>query len=169
MRLLNLLLAQALLISAGCAFHASGAQAAGDGALVERKAYVFPSYKRAVETTDVENYADKADYETAVGDTKFEFEKLKYLSDGLKVVAYVYRPKETGARKFPAVIFNRGSGPRGDIAPELVAFFHRLAAEGFVIVAPMFTSSSSTPETITFCLIIRKTGTGGRRAGSGDT
>lgn len=144
MRLLNLLLAQALLISAGCAFYAAGAQAASDGAVVERKAYDFPSYERAVETTDVENYADRAEYDAAVGDTKFEFEKLKYMSGGLKVVAYVYRPKQTGGRKFPAVIFNRGSGPRGDIAPELVAFFHRLASEGFVILAPMLRQSDGS-------------------------
>src|ERR1044071_422043 len=141
MRLLNLVFVSALLISAGCAFPASGAQAASDGAVVERKAYDFPSYERAVETTDVERYADKAAYETAVGDTKFQFEKLKYMSDGLKVVAYVYRPKQVEGRKLPAVIFNRGSAMRGDIAPELVAFFHRLAAEGFVILAPMLRQS----------------------------
>lgn len=144
MRLLNLLLAQALLISTGCALSASGAQAAENGAVVERKAYDFPSYERAVETTDVENYADRAEYEKAVGDTKFEFEKLKYLSDGLKVVAYVYRPRQTGGSKFPVIIFNRGSGPRGDIAPEMVAFFHRLASEGFVILAPMLRQSDGS-------------------------
>lgn len=142
--MLNLFLAQALLISAGCAFSASGAQAADNGAVVERKAYDFPSYERAVESTDVENYADKAAYEKAVGDAKFEFEKLKYLSDGLKVVAYVYRPKQVDGRKFPAIIFNRGSAVRGDIAPELVAFFHRLAAEGFVILAPMLRQSDGS-------------------------
>jgi hypothetical protein len=104
MRLCNLLLAQALLFSTGCALSASGAQAAENGAVVERKSYGFPSYERAVESTDVEDYADKAEYESAAGDTKFELEKLKYLSDGLKVVAYVYRPRQTGDRKFPAVI-----------------------------------------------------------------
>jgi dipeptidyl aminopeptidase/acylaminoacyl peptidase len=141
MRLSNLLLAHALLISAGCALSAPCAQGPQDGDVVERKAYAFPSYERAVETTDVEKYADKAAYETAVGDAKFEFEKLKYLSDGLKVVAYVYRPKRVEGRKFPAVIFNRGSAARGDIAPELVAFFHRLASEGFVVLAPMLRQS----------------------------
>lgn len=144
MKPLNFFLAQALLISMGCALYASGAQAAENGAVVERKSYDFPSYERAVETTDVENYADKAEYESAAGDARFEFEKLKYLSDGLKVVAYVYRPKETGGRKFPVIIFNRGSGPRGDIAPELVAFFHRLAMEGFVIIAPMLRQSDGS-------------------------
>lgn len=144
MRSSNLLLALALLVSAGCVFSAPGARAASDGDVVERKAYDFPSYERAVESTDVENYAGKAEYDRAVNDTKFEFEKLKYLSGGLKVVAYVYRPRQTGGRKFPAVIFNRGSGPRGDIAPELVAFFHRLASEGFVILAPMLRQSDGS-------------------------
>ena len=51
MRLSNLLLASALLISTGCAFYVSGVRAAEDGAVVERKAYEFPSYERAVETT----------------------------------------------------------------------------------------------------------------------
>ena len=83
-------------------------------------------------------------YETAVSDSKFELEKLKYMSGGLKVVAYVYRPKQAGGRKFPAVIFNRGSGPRGDIAPELVVFFHGLAREGFVIIAPMLRQSDGS-------------------------
>jgi len=144
MGLLKLFRVPVFLLATGCAFSASGAQAADNGAVVERKAYDFPSYERAVETTDVERYADKADYETAVGDTKFEFEKLKYLSDGLKVVAYVYRPRQTDGRKFPVIIFNRGSGPRGDIAPEMVAFFHRLAAEGFVILAPMLRQSDGS-------------------------
>ena len=141
MRSLKSFAASALLIALGCVVPASGAQAAEDGAVVERKAYGFPSYERAVRDTDVERYADKAEYESAVGDAKFELEKLKYLSDGLKVVAYLYRPKQVDGRKFPAIIFNRGSAVRGDIAPELVTFFHRLAAEGFVILAPMLRQS----------------------------
>jgi dipeptidyl aminopeptidase/acylaminoacyl peptidase len=109
--------------------------------VVERKAYSFPSYEQAAKSTGVEMYADKAAYEKAAGDTKFELEKLRYVSDGLKVVAYVYRPRQVDGRKFPAIIFNRGSGVRGDIAPELVTFFHRLASEGFVVLAPMLRQS----------------------------
>ncbi len=136
--------AAALLLAACFASPASGARAAEDGAVVERKAYSFPSYEQAVRDTDVERYADKAEYESAVGDAKFELEKLKYLSDGLKVVAYLYRPKQVDGRKFPAIIFNRGSAVRGDIAPELVTLFHRLAAEGFVILAPMLRQSDGS-------------------------
>ncbi|HWT02974.1 MAG TPA: prolyl oligopeptidase family serine peptidase [Pyrinomonadaceae bacterium] len=112
-----------------------------NGAVVAQKAYVFPPYEKAVETTDVENYADRAAYEKAVGDANFELQKLTYLSDGLKVTAYLYKPKRTAGQKFPAVIFNRGSVVRGDIAPELVTCFRRLAAEGFVILAPLLRQS----------------------------
>jgi dipeptidyl aminopeptidase/acylaminoacyl peptidase len=119
----------------------SRASDANDGVVIERKIYAFPSYEQAVQNTDVEKYASKETYEAAVNDRNFEFEKLKYLSDGLKVVAYLYKPKKVVGKRLPAIIFNRGSAIRGDIAPELVTFFHRLASEGFIIVAPMYRQS----------------------------
>jgi hypothetical protein len=64
-----------------------------DGLVIECKIYAFPSYEQAVETTDVEKYFSKQAYEKAVGDRNFELQKLKFMSDGLKVVAYLYRPK----------------------------------------------------------------------------
>ena len=111
------------------------------GQVVERKTYVFPSYEQAVQITDVENYASKEGYERAVNDRNFEFQKLKYTNDGLKVIAYLYKPARTEGRRHPAIIFNRGSTVRGDIAPELVSFFHRLASQGFVVLAPMYRQS----------------------------
>lgn len=111
-----------------------------DGKLVSREIYQFPDYQTAAEKTDVENYAAKQEYEKAVADRNFEFSKLTYLSDNLKVKAYLYKPKKQKS-KFPVIVFNRGSAVRGDIAPELVVFFHRLASEGFVIVAPMYRQS----------------------------
>lgn len=119
----------------------AAAQAPPDGALVEERAYDFPSYARAVETTDVERYASREAYDRAVGDRGFVFRKLKYASDGLKVTAYLYRPARAEGLRLPAVVFNRGSAVRGDIAPELIAFFHRLASEGFVVLAPLYRQS----------------------------
>lgn len=129
------------IIVACCLFWTATALAAEDGVIVDRKGYDFPSYEQAVKDTDVERYADKAAYEAAVSDTQFEFQKLTYLSDGLKVTAYLYAPKQIKDRKFPTIIFNRGSVVRGNIAPELIAFFHRLASAGFVILAPMLRQS----------------------------
>jgi len=112
-----------------------------EGAIVQRTPYDFPSYEQAVQTTDVEQYTDRVSYEDSINDREFVFEKLRYVSDGLKVVAYVYRPKQIVGRNFPAIIFNRGSVVRDDIAPELISLFHRLATEGFVILAPMLRQS----------------------------
>jgi dipeptidyl aminopeptidase/acylaminoacyl peptidase len=114
---------------------------AQNGAQVEQTAYHFPSYEQAVQATDVERYDAKTAYETATNDNRFEFLKLKYMSDGLKVVAYLYKPRQTNDRKFPTIIFNRPSAVRADIAPELVTLFHRLAGEGFVVVAPLLRQS----------------------------
>jgi dipeptidyl aminopeptidase/acylaminoacyl peptidase len=114
---------------------------ANGGLVLERKAYAFPTFEKAVETTMVEDYATKEAYERAVNDRRYVFQKLKYMSDGLKVVAYLYQPARIEGGKLPAIIFNRGSAVRGDIAPELVTFFHRLASEGFVVLAPMYRQS----------------------------
>lgn len=111
-----------------------------NGELVSQEVYQFPDYQTAVEKTDVEIYATKEIYEKAVADKNFEFSKLTYLSDKLKVKAYLYKPAKI-KNKLPVIVFNRGSFIRGDIAPELVSFFHRLALEGFVIVAPMYRQS----------------------------
>lgn len=121
----------------------SNAQSAqsGDGAVVERTTYKFPTYEEALKNTDLEKYSSKAVYEQAVGDRRFEFQKVKYLSDGLKVTAYLYRARQPQAHKLPAIIFNRGSFVRKDIAPELIAFFHRLAQEGFAVIAPLYRQS----------------------------
>jgi dipeptidyl aminopeptidase/acylaminoacyl peptidase len=118
----------------------SGAQTAvnGDGKIVAVKNYPLPSFEQVKELA---RQWSKQDYERAVGDPSFEFQKLTYLSDGLKVIAYLYKPKQTDGKKLPAIIFNRGSYVRGDIAAELAPFFHRLALQGFDIIAPLYRGS----------------------------
>jgi dipeptidyl aminopeptidase/acylaminoacyl peptidase len=112
-----------------------------DGTIVERETYQFPSYEKALQTTNIRDVASKEEYERAIRDTNFEFQRLKYMSDGLKVTAYLYKPTRVSGSKLPAIIFNRGSLILGDIAPELVSLFHRLASEGFVVLAPMYRQS----------------------------
>ncbi len=115
---------------------------AGDnGDIVEIRNYKFPLYNEAIEKTDVEKYSAEHEYETAVKDDNFDFQKITYLSDNLKVIAYLYKPKKLTDQKYPAIIFNRGSFVRGDIAPELISMFHRLASKGFVVLAPMYRQS----------------------------
>ena len=132
------------LVVACCLLSPSTAIAQENGSIIERNTYQFPSYEKAVEATDVERYTDRTAYQTAVEDNRFEFQKLKYMSDGLKVVTYLYKPKHSDGRKFPTIIFNRPSVVRGDIAPELISFCQRFAAEGFVILVPMLRQSDGS-------------------------
>jgi hypothetical protein len=70
-----------------------------DGLVVEDKAYPFPSYEQAVQTTDVEKYTTEKSYAKAVSDRQFELRKLRYMSDGLKVVAYLYKPTPSSRKE----------------------------------------------------------------------
>lgn len=116
------------------------AAAEQQGTIIERQAYTVPAWEVAAERSDLEQlYASRAEYTAAAADDRFAFEKLRYRSDGLEVVAYLYRPRDERPR--PVVVFNRGSYVRGDIAPELLAMFHRLALDGFSVIAPMYRGS----------------------------
>lgn len=116
------------------------APATQETVLIERSLYIAPSWADATEGTDTETrYATHDEYVAAAGDDRYLLEKLRYRSDGLVVVAYLYRPRDEG--KHPVVVFNRGSYVRGDIAPELLPMFHRLALAGFAVVAPMYRGS----------------------------
>jgi len=118
--------------------HKASASSPSDGKIVETSAYSFPAYGKV---EGLEFYASQSEYEKVVGDTRYEFKKLKYLSDDLKVVAYLYKPAQLPSQKLPLIIFNRGSGPAGDSAPLLISLFHRLAGAGYIILAPQYRGS----------------------------
>ena len=88
--------------------------------------------------------ADRAVYERARTDARFELLKLTYRSDNLPVVAFVYRAKAPGDKR-PVVVYNRGSYIRQGAARELLVPFHRLADAGFVVVAPMYRGVRAPP------------------------
>jgi dipeptidyl aminopeptidase/acylaminoacyl peptidase len=138
MRLQKLALGLFVLTIFGVAAPAAVGKSFADGQVVEELAYSFPAYGKV---EGIEFYTDRTEYEASVNDSAFRFRKLKYVSDGLKVVAYLYQPTQTGSKKLPLIIFNRGSGPAGDSAPLLVSLFHRLAAQGFVVLAPQYRGS----------------------------
>ena len=74
----------------------------------------------------------------------FVCERLTYQSDGLPVIAYLYRAREAPANA-PLILFNRGSYIVKDQAPILLPMLQRLAAEGFVVLAPMYRGSEGAP------------------------
>ena len=63
--------------------------------------------------------------------------RIVYRSDGLKVAGLMWRPKDQGSKRLPLIIFTRGGNRDfGKIPPW--HGFHRLAAEGFVVMASQY-------------------------------
>jgi len=69
---------------------------------------------------------------------KTECYKIKYLSDGLKVVGFVVKPKADGS-KFPVIIFNRGGNREyGKINEGTLKYLSYLSSKGYVILASQY-------------------------------
>ncbi|MBN2178819.1 MAG: S9 family peptidase [Deltaproteobacteria bacterium] len=69
---------------------------------------------------------------------KTECYKIKYLSDGLKVVGFVVRPKTNGP-KFPVIVYNRGGNREyGKINEGTLRYLSYLSSNGYVILASQY-------------------------------
>ena len=112
--------------------------------LVSREAIEVPGFDALSDRPLIDFYTNESDYDKARLDDRFVFEKLTYLSDGLDVVAFLYRPRDAG-KAMKTIVFNRGSYVRNDAAPEYLSTFHRLAQSGFVVLAPMYRGSEGAP------------------------
>lgn len=134
MRRLRWVICAALL---ACAAPPSQAARPDDGTIVSRAPAMLPAWDAA---EDVRDKWSRADYDAAVADTSHVLERIVYRSDGLRVHAFLWRPRRVGAPR-PAIVFNRGSYLRGDIAGELAPFCRRIAGDRFVVIAPMYRES----------------------------
>ena len=82
------------------------------------------------------------EYERARADTRFALEQVTYVSDGLTVGAYVYRPVKAPESRLPVIIYNRGSVARPEcFAGEMLVMANRFARGGFLVVAPHYRGS----------------------------
>ncbi len=108
--------------------------------LISREAIDLPPFSEISEKPLIHLYAPESDYRRARADSNFVMERLVYSSDGLEVVAFLYRLKESNSAQ-PTIVFNRGSYVRQDAAPEHLVSFHRLAEAGYSILAPMYRGS----------------------------
>jgi dipeptidyl aminopeptidase/acylaminoacyl peptidase len=143
-RLPRLLAALLLALSLSPAAIADPAPARpADGEIVADVPYAPAPFSQLPEALqkEVRRQATPEAYEATRSDSRFVLRKLRYGSDGLQVVAYLYRPASPGPGRMPAVIYCRGSYVAGDQAPVLAPVFHRLAAAGFVVVAPQYRGS----------------------------
>ena len=134
-------LALVFLVTLGLdAFAQSSEDSDGAELLVGRAVVTLPSFSEISERPLIELYTNESEYERARSDAGYRLERLTYISDGIEVVAYLYRPNSVGTPQ-QTIVFNRGSYIRNDAAPEYLAMFHRLAKAGFVVLSPMYRGS----------------------------
>ena len=114
--------------------------AADDGKIVERAPFAPPAFEQVPER--FRRLYGREAIERVRNSPDLELLKIKYMSDGLKVSGFIYKPKETAGKKLPAVIWNRGGAGDDTVigAANYLHFYemHRLASEGFVVLASQY-------------------------------
>jgi dipeptidyl aminopeptidase/acylaminoacyl peptidase len=119
-----------------------------DGTIVRVEPYVYPAQGAFTpqQIADRDHYyPNVAAYEHAAEALKTStnvLETITYSSDGLKVKAYLYRPRDPGTQRYPVIVLARGDMQHGDIGFLYAPYFERLSPYGFLIVAPQYRQSA---------------------------
>jgi dipeptidyl aminopeptidase/acylaminoacyl peptidase len=132
------LIAYALVMSCLTAASAqTGNHAIANGAILSQKPCAFGSYEQ--QSAFTKKYYSKQDYDSAASNPRTECFRIEYASDGLRVVGYLVRPRDSSAKHLPLIIFNRGGIlDRGKIEPFNLIDFEQLSEEGFVALASQY-------------------------------
>ena len=80
---------------------------------------------------------DRATVEKRKAHHGYECLKVTYLSDGLNVIGFIFKPVDSKGKKLPVVIFNRGGeGDNGKVtANRIFLWQYEFLEQGFVILA----------------------------------
>lgn len=158
MRNLRLLFTVALLFG-GIPFVVAQTTSQRDGTIVEQtpcapnpiityEQYVESSKRRYAEEVEAAKrsghrvqtpltYMSKEEFGRVNDSSKIECRRIKYLSDGLKVVGFIWKPKDMSGKKLPLIIFNRGGNLElSKLTPS--HSIHRFALEEFVVIAAQY-------------------------------
>jgi dipeptidyl aminopeptidase/acylaminoacyl peptidase len=66
-------------------------------------------------------------------------QRITYLSDGLKVVGFIWKPKTTAGKKLPLVIFNRGGNREfSKLTPWMKFGFYEYVVNGYVVIGSQY-------------------------------
>jgi dipeptidyl aminopeptidase/acylaminoacyl peptidase len=84
-------------------------------------------------------FYSKAEYDQAKTSVSTECLRFEYLSDGLKVVGFLVKPRDPVGKRYPVIIYNRGGlQDIGKIDVPNILDFYALAANGFVVLASQY-------------------------------
>jgi hypothetical protein len=77
-----------------------------DGTIVNQEPCRFSPYDQTSAFT--KRYYPRLEYETTVASTTVDCLRIHYLSDGLNVVGFIVKPHNSGSRRYPVIVYNRG-------------------------------------------------------------
>ena len=130
-----------------------GAQSASarDGVIVSREVYDFPfaSYDKWLAFSDkatdpawhavhMKRLFPRQTYDRYAGRETVRAERIEYLSDGLRIKSVLVRPSKV-TKPLPIILFAHGGVAKwGKITFFEILEFHRLAEQGYIVVASTF-------------------------------
>ena len=113
---------------------------AEDGRIIEQAVFALPSYEQLPDP--FKSIYSKDVVEQIRNSTQLELLKIKYMSNGLKISGFIYKPKNTTGKKLPAVIWNHGmvteSSKIGVENYNDIYDIYRIASAGFVVLASQY-------------------------------
>ena len=78
-------------------------------------------------------------YDSTLHSGRYECLRIRYMSDGLRVVGFIFRPALQTGRRYPVIIYNRGGNREfGKIVDLQMSWWLKYLDEGFVIVASQY-------------------------------
>ncbi len=81
----------------------------------------------------------KEDFQQRKAFAGFECQRIKYMSDGLKVVGIIWKPKDTKGRKLPLVIYNRGGNREFSKLKFIDNFYlYPFLQNGFIVIGTQY-------------------------------
>jgi dipeptidyl aminopeptidase/acylaminoacyl peptidase len=88
-------------------------------------------------------FPSRETYEQRLTHSGFECIRITYLSEGLKVIGFIFKPADTKVKRLPAIIYNRGGSREfAKIVPNGIFLWdYDFLAEGFVILASQYRGS----------------------------
>jgi dienelactone hydrolase len=127
-----------LTLAISCLAQANSTNA--DGKIIEQSPFVLPGYEQIPER--FRTIYSQETVERIKNSSDLELIKIKYLSDGLKISGFIYKPKNTTGKKFPAVIWNHGmiedESKIGIENYDDIYDIYRIASAGFVVIASQY-------------------------------
>ena len=113
------------------------AQVSTTSAIATQSPCPFTTFEE--QTSFTKRFYSKDEYDRAKTSASTECLRIQYLSDGLKVVGFLIKPRNPEGKRYPVIIFNRGGVQDiGKIDAPNILDFYALAANGFVVLASQY-------------------------------